>query len=1121
MSLCLLLSWSPPQPIAAQSAKIHPDVLEAMASSDFVQILIKLPEQVNLEASARGAGLPQGMSSPPEKLAARQGVLDKLQATAAVSQEQLLIYLETAAKAGLARDIQSFYIVNIIYAEVHPSLVRTLARRSDVDRLLPNSRISQEDTNASATQISSGSQWNIQGIGAEALHDLGHSGNGVVVGIIDTGVDWNHPDLRTSWRGTLSDPVFSWFDVVAGRGLPYDDDGHGTHVAGIILGGSGTGVAPDAQWIAVKAFDEFGDANSAWLLEAGQYMLAPLDAQGIPRPHMAPDIINNSWGQDSGLDEWYRPMVQAWRAAGILPVFASGNVTGPESIYNPANYPESLAVAAIGLDNKLSPFSAAGPPPYSGIFKPDLSAPGENIRSTRAGGGYGIMSGTSVAAPHVSGAAALLLSSNPSLSIDILEAVLKQTAAPLTDAKYTSSPNHGFGHGRVNVLEALTILEGAGFIRGRVTAEITGVSPPAIQHTPVHEYYTDISLPVIATIQDQVGVARAEVTLEAGNFPMELLDGDAKAGSWIAWIPYDRLNSAFDYSIQATNRAGVKSVNGPHLTQLVPGVTPPFSQDLASFPLGWTWDGEWAWGYPGGKSPQSPQGTALFGTGLSTNYSANSWSTLYVPPLDLRSVTGAALHIEHWFELGAKDSAQVFISDDNFESWQVLEIFEGKSPGWTTLSLDLSPWDGWDIPIILGFDLISDEKAGGGPGWFIDGIHLEGHGLDTQTLGVTQSISTNETTTGQLPLEAVITIVETGRSVGTGYADGIFAGSFVLIHPPSGEGTFTLRVEARGYHTLEQQVTLGPGETLDLELSLEALDFSFQRLSGNNRFSTAAAISQEGWDSTEVVILARGDDYADALAGVPLAHAHNAPVLLTAPDRLPQETRDELVRLGAEKVVILGGTGAISQGVEDILVRELALEVERISGLNRYATAAEIARRLQTMTGADQAIIAVGNNFPDALTAAPQAASHGLPILLTQRDSLPGDTAAVLNELGISKTLIIGGTGAVGETVAELLPQPQRLEGINRYFTAVAVAEHFQPPSSRLYLATGRDFADAICGAALAARDNAALLLVGDTVPRPVSQYILAKGTDQIVLLGGKAAVPESIMDAIKSLAPQ
>lgn len=202
---------------------------------------------------------------------------------------------------------------------------------------------------------------------------------------------------------------YNWFDATAGRAAPYDDDNHGTHTMGTMVGSEGNnqiGVAPGAKWIAVKAFTPAGGTD-ADLLEAGQWIIAPTDAQGNPHPEKAPDVVNNSWGGGPGIDDWYRQMVQNWRAAEIFPEFSAGNTTltnpgGPGSVANPANYPESFATGAIDINNKLASFSLRGPSPYGGIMKPEISAPGVNIRSSVPGGNYeGGWNGTSMAGPHV------------------------------------------------------------------------------------------------------------------------------------------------------------------------------------------------------------------------------------------------------------------------------------------------------------------------------------------------------------------------------------------------------------------------------------------------------------------------------------------------------------------------------------------------------------------------------------------------------------------------------------------------------------------------------------------------------------------------------------------------
>jgi putative cell wall-binding protein len=279
---------------------------------------------------------------------------------------------------------------------------------------------------------------------------------------------------------------------------------------------------------------------------------------------------------------------------------------------------------------------------------------------------------------------------------------------------------------------------------------------------------------------------------------------------------------------------------------------------------------------------------------------------------------------------------------------------------------------------------------------------------------------------------------------------------------------------------------------------------SLPRLSDTNRYTTAVDISLAGWDSAEVVVLARGDDFADGLAGVPLAHHLNAPLLLTPTSSLNLQTKGEIVRLGAKTVYILGETGAVAKSVEEELA-DMGLEVVRIGGSNRYETAAEIARQLEPD---DTAVIAYGNNFPDALSVASYAAANGFPILLTNQKDLHPITGSVLAELGIKNTIVVGGTAVVSDAVLQKLPNPLRIQGPNRYATAVEIAKYFHQDNSKLYAASGLDFADALTGAALAAKEGTGVLLIGNTVSKPVQDFLSAKVPEELVLLGGPAAVP-------------
>ncbi|RQD72887.1 MAG: cell wall-binding repeat-containing protein, partial [Candidatus Syntrophonatronum acetioxidans] len=186
--------------------------------------------------------------------------------------------------------------------------------------------------------------------------------------------------------------------------------------------------------------------------------------------------------------------------------------------------------------------------------------------------------------------------------------------------------------------------------------------------------------------------------------------------------------------------------------------------------------------------------------------------------------------------------------------------------------------------------------------------------------------------------------------------------------------------------------------------------------------------------------------------------------------------------------------------------------IERIAGDNRYHTAAEIGRRLSSREGEKaRALVAYGNNFPDALAAASYAAREGYPILLTEKDSLPGETRRVLEELEIEGTVVAGGPAVISEKVFKELPRAVRVAGDNRYATAVELSQYFAPSSRERLAATGLDFADAVTGALLAARKDQGILLVGDKVPGEVERYVKDKKIQEVTLLGGPAVIRKDL----------
>jgi len=371
-------------------------------------------------------------------------VVNNLKSVADETQAELYGLLWNYKVAGKVSDIKRFWIINAVAVKATPDVIKEIAQRPDIDyitlektRWIPQPMISKEDIEAVG--------WNISKVRADEVWAMGYNGSGVVVANIDTGVDVNHPALASRYRGGTN----SWFDAVNGQASPYDDHGHGTHTMGTIVGDDGSnqiGIAPGAQFIAAKACSSEGSCLDTWLLSAAQWAMDP---DGNPATPDYPKVINNSWG-GGNCDDWYRTVVTNWRAAGIFPSFSAGNA-GPNggTINSPGDYPESFAVGATDSNDSIAWFSSRGPSCWEPI-KPEVTAPGVNIRSSIPGGGYQNWDGTSMAAPHVSGGVALLLQIDPDLTVDEIENVLKDTAIDLG----VTGPDNNYGWGRIDLYKA-------------------------------------------------------------------------------------------------------------------------------------------------------------------------------------------------------------------------------------------------------------------------------------------------------------------------------------------------------------------------------------------------------------------------------------------------------------------------------------------------------------------------------------------------------------------------------------------------------------------------------------------------------------------------------------------
>ena len=399
------------------------------------RLFVILREQPDPRALVGGAG-----ATREERLAALyRGLVGHADRT----QAQLRADLE---RRGVA--YTPYYLMNAL--EVHaddPWLRADLASRPEVERVLDSPWLrplpAPPTPWPSDEPAPDAPDWNITAIGADRVwRELNITGAGIVIGQSDSGVDWQHPALREGYRGRGGDHDYNWLDLWSRSGAPQDLSGHGTHTLGSALGRGGVGVAPGAEWVGCVVLER-NLGSPARYLDCLQFMLAPYPQNGDPLrdgdPARAPHILNNSWGcpPEEGCDPGaLQPAVEALRAGGLFVVASAGNEgPGCSTVAAPiALYDAAFSVGAIDRSGAVAPFSSRGPVTAdgSGRAKPDIVAPGVDIRSTWPGGGYATSAGTSSAGPHVAGVVALMWSANPALIGDVerTEQILASTARP-------------------------------------------------------------------------------------------------------------------------------------------------------------------------------------------------------------------------------------------------------------------------------------------------------------------------------------------------------------------------------------------------------------------------------------------------------------------------------------------------------------------------------------------------------------------------------------------------------------------------------------------------------------------------------------------------------------------
>ncbi|GAB3414994.1 hypothetical protein GCM10027569_36010 [Flindersiella endophytica] len=431
-----------------------------------------------------------------------QAVVDTLKQAATASQQGAVEKLQQAGA-----DFDTYWISNrIIVHDGDAKLAGTMATVNGVKEIAAPTKMDlvepvrgKYDIDKQADAAADAIEWNVQAINADDVWDqYGDRGEGITVASIDTGTDFRHPALIGSYRGNNGDGTFdhnyNWFDPAG-----FCDDEpcgdshwHGTHTMGTMTGDDGQGnqigVAPGAKWITAAGCCPSDQA----LLDSAEWILAPTDLDNQnPRADLRPNIVNNSWGAANGSveDPEFDDVSRAWTASGIFGVYSNGN-SGPgcDSAGSPGDSIYTYSVGAFQQSGAISSFSSRGPG-GNGMVKPNISAPGEGVRSALPGGQYGLADGTSMAAPHVAAAVALIWSASPALVGDIegTRALLNETAVDQnnTTCGGTAENNNVWGEGKLDALAAVQAAPrgDVGVLAGTVTDSASGAALQGAQLT--------------------------------------------------------------------------------------------------------------------------------------------------------------------------------------------------------------------------------------------------------------------------------------------------------------------------------------------------------------------------------------------------------------------------------------------------------------------------------------------------------------------------------------------------------------------------------------------------------------------------------------------------------------
>lgn len=789
------------------SPQLHAQI-EKSNSEGTYKVILTMADQADIYA------LDYQLISEKSTLARRNyQVITTLQEKATQTQPPVLAMIDDLSAKGEIKNVKTLWLANFIFFDGTAKAITALAMMDDVGTINVDYPVEliepiENPKPAEPDILAKGIEQGLIAIHAPETWALGYTGLGRVVSNLDTGVDGTHPALADRFRGDVDedgDVDESWYDPYdTNWDFPQDSGTHGTHTMGTICGrsaaGDTIGVAIDALWIATAPVDrDTIERTISDILLSFQWIADP---DGDPLTQDNPDACGNSWGIPDGIgypdcDTTFWVAIDNCEAAGTVVIFSAGN-EGSNGLRSPADrattYYNCFSVGSIDANDPSYPisyFSALGPTECATgdlAIKPEVVAPGSNVRSSIPGGGYGTKSGTSMASPHVTGAVAVIRQANPNLDANTIKEILMATAIDLPLASPDGEENT-FGHGLINLYQAVLFAQGFGFVDGYITD--AGTSAPIPGKVSVVDMlvqtnanasgyyffglladttfileasyfgYLSQQQSVYVILDDTVSqdfsltlaptaVLEGTVTSVAGdsipNAEISILNTPVGPETTDAngYYQFPSLPSGSTYDVQ------VKAIGysqGLDSILIQDGQTNVLDFSLwpaESFEAnngGYSGNGVWEWGEPTYGPSGAWSGTKVWGTVLGEEYPNNVDDNL-ISSAHFISDPDARFEFYHWYDIeNSWDGGNVSISTNGGADWELLTpygsypdpnivAFGSLEPGYTNLS------DGWvhaafDISSYYNQNVMFRWRFGTDgsvtrAGWYIDDVVVVG-----------------------------------------------------------------------------------------------------------------------------------------------------------------------------------------------------------------------------------------------------------------------------------------------------------------------------------------------------------------------------------------------------------